>query len=143
MTFRLFSLALAVIFSVGVSSAQDSRTSSILKPATDFDGNAGFEAMLSRGYAPLFNGKDLTGWRNPYPYGEARVVNGEIHLLADDKFFLVTEKKYADFRLSVEIHLLLLSLSTLRIMYHLSLHSYQKVKLFHAMSFLRSLVLLK
>ncbi|WP_322975286.1 family 78 glycoside hydrolase catalytic domain [Aporhodopirellula aestuarii] len=61
--------------------------------------------MISRGYTPLFNGKDLTGWRNPYPFGEAKVVDGEIHLLADKKFFLVTEKKYSDFRVSVEIHL--------------------------------------
>ncbi len=61
--------------------------------------------MVSRGYTPLFNGRDLTGWRNPYSHGEARVVEGEIHLLANDKFFLVTEKKYSDFRLSVEIHL--------------------------------------
>ncbi|WP_144058133.1 family 78 glycoside hydrolase catalytic domain [Novipirellula maiorica] len=61
--------------------------------------------MLSRGYTPLFNGKDLTGWRNPYPHGEAKVVDGEIHLIGDKKFFLVTEKKYSDFRVSVEIHL--------------------------------------
>ncbi|WP_146403643.1 family 78 glycoside hydrolase catalytic domain [Planctomycetes bacterium CA13] len=61
--------------------------------------------MISRGYKPLFNGEDLAGWRNPYSHGEAKVVDGEIHLLANDKFFLVTENKYADFRLSVEIHL--------------------------------------
>ncbi|WP_084416877.1 family 78 glycoside hydrolase catalytic domain [Mariniblastus fucicola] len=61
--------------------------------------------MLSRGYTPLFNGKDLSGWRNPYPFGEAKVVDGEIHLMANKKFFLVTEKKYSDFRLSVEIKL--------------------------------------
>jgi hypothetical protein len=77
----------------------------IAKPVAEVDGNAGFEAMLNRGYTPLFNGEDLTGWRNPYPHGDAKVVDGEIHLLASDKFFLVTEKKYADFRLSVDIHL--------------------------------------
>lgn len=64
-----------------------------------------FASFVDRGYTPLFNGKDLAGWTNPYSYGEANVVNGEIHLLADKKFFLVTEKKYADFRLSVDIHL--------------------------------------
>ncbi|WP_235033274.1 family 78 glycoside hydrolase catalytic domain [Rubripirellula obstinata] len=61
--------------------------------------------MVSRGYTPLFNGEDLSGWRNPYSHGEAKVVDGEIHLLGDKKFFLVTEKKYSDFRVSVEIHL--------------------------------------
>ena len=58
---------------------------------------AGFEAMLDRGYTPLFNGKDLTEWRNPYPFGQAKVVDGEIHLLADKKFFLVTEKSITTF----------------------------------------------
>ena len=57
------------------------------------------------GYTPLFNGKDLSGWRNPYGHGEAKVVNGEIELLADKKFFLVTEKKYSDFQLIAEIKL--------------------------------------
>ena len=74
-------------------------------PALPADGEAGFAAMLDRGYTPLFNGTDLSGWRNPYPHGEATVVNGEIHLKADKKFFLVTEQAYDDFRVSVEIHL--------------------------------------
>jgi alpha-L-rhamnosidase len=68
-------------------------------------GDEQFRAMASLGYTPLFNAEDLTGWRNPYPYGEAKVVDGEIHLMANDKFFLVTEKKYSDFRLCVDIHL--------------------------------------
>lgn len=89
----------------GVGTAQDSSFASILKPSVDKDGKAGFEAMLSRGYTPLFNGKDLNGWQNPYPHGEAKVVGDEIHLRADKKFFLVTKKKYSDFRVSVEIHL--------------------------------------
>ena len=38
--------------------------------------------MVSRRYTPLFNGTDLSGWRNPYSHGEASVVDGEIHLLA-------------------------------------------------------------
>ncbi len=66
---------------------------------------AGFAGWVSRGYTPLFNGQDLAGWRNPYKHGEAKVVDGEIHLLADNKFFLVTEREYADFRLVGEIHL--------------------------------------
>lgn len=85
--------------------AQEASPSSIKQAGIDPDGQAGFDALISRGYTPLFNGKDLSGWRNPYPFGEAKVVDGEIHLLADKKFFLVTEKKYSDFRVSVEIHL--------------------------------------
>ncbi|MDF1656666.1 MAG: DUF1080 domain-containing protein [Verrucomicrobiales bacterium] len=53
----------------------------------------------------LFNGKDLTGWTNPYEHGEATVVDGEIHLAADKKFFLVSEESFTDFELTVDIHL--------------------------------------
>ena len=63
------------------------------------------EKLAAAGWEILFNGKDLSGWKNPFKYGEAKVVNGEIHLLADKKFFLVTEKKYGDFQLVAEIHL--------------------------------------
>lgn len=101
MTSRLIPSLLVAILAAGSCIAQDSPVASIQKPAID----SGFEAMVSRGYAPLFNGKDLSGWRNPYSHGKAMVVDGEIHLLASEKFFLVTEKQYSDFRLSVEIHL--------------------------------------
>jgi alpha-L-rhamnosidase len=77
----------------------------IMRPVIEADGAVGFASLVNRGYTPLFNGRDLTGGRNPYPHGEAAVVDGEIHLRANDKFFLVTEKPYSDFRLSVDIHL--------------------------------------
>ncbi|MFG0265659.1 MAG: family 78 glycoside hydrolase catalytic domain [Rhodopirellula sp. JB055] len=77
----------------------------IAKPQLDANFEEARDSFLSRGYTPLFNGQDLSGWRNPYPHGEASVVDGEIHLKADKKFFLVTEKKYSNFRLSVDIHL--------------------------------------
>lgn len=48
-------------------------------------------------FKPLFDGKTLEGWKNPYTHGEAKVVDGEIHLIANKKFFLVTEKTYSDF----------------------------------------------
>ena len=57
------------------------------------------------GWVDLFNGENLDGWSNPYKHGEASVVDGEIHLLANKKFFLVTEKSFADFELEVEIKL--------------------------------------
>lgn len=53
----------------------------------------------------LFNGKDLIGWKNVYSHGEAKVVDAEIHLTGNNKFFLTTEKKYSDFELEVEIML--------------------------------------
>ncbi len=107
MAARLF-LALGVtLFAAVLVNAQnpESIPASILKPQIAEDGQVEFDAMLSRGYTPLFNGKDLSGWRNPYSFGDASVVDGEIRLSADKKFFLVTEKKYSDFKLSVEIHL--------------------------------------
>ncbi|MBD3672012.1 MAG: DUF1080 domain-containing protein [Planctomycetaceae bacterium] len=54
-------------------------------------------------WTPLFNGENLDGWHNPYEWGNAEVVDGEIHLTADKKFFLVTDKKYGDFVLEGEI----------------------------------------
>lgn len=63
------------------------------------------EQDLEQEFKPLFNGKDLSGWRNPYDHGTAEVVGEEIHLKANKKFFLVTEKEYSDFELTVDIKL--------------------------------------
>lgn len=57
------------------------------------------------GMKPLFDGKTTQGWRNPYEWGKVEVVNGEIHLSGDRKFFLVTEKPYADFIFEGEVKL--------------------------------------
>ena len=48
-------------------------------------------------WTSLFDGKTLEGWTNPYDWGEARVENGEIRLVGNDKFFLVTDTTYRDF----------------------------------------------
>jgi len=55
------------------------------------------------GWVSLFDGKTLDGWRNPYTWGESKVVAGEIQLTADKKFFLVTEKSFGDFVFEVDI----------------------------------------
>jgi hypothetical protein len=62
-------------------------------------------AAATEEFKPLFDGKTLTGWTNPYPYGKAEVVNGEIHLTAEKKFFLCTGKSYANFIFEGEVHL--------------------------------------
>lgn len=54
-------------------------------------------------WTPLFDGETLEGWQNPYDWGEAAVVDDEIHLLADKKFFLITDKPYRDFIFEGEI----------------------------------------
>lgn len=48
-------------------------------------------------FVPLFDGKTLNGWRNPYEWGKVEIVNGEIHLTGEKKFFVVTGKTYGDF----------------------------------------------
>lgn len=85
--------------------AQSQAIRAISTPSFDDAQRFSDASFESRGYKPLFNGKNLEGWRNPYKHGEAKVVNGEIHLTADKKFFLVTDRKFSDFRLSVDIHL--------------------------------------
>ena len=105
MIIRIMTVLFLVSLSMKLCLTDEKRLDSISKPSIDANGQVGFDALQSRGYKPLFNGKDLSGWWNPYTHGEAKVVDGEIHLLADDEFFLVTEKKYSDFRLSVDIHL--------------------------------------
>lgn len=94
-----------LLFVADALAQADDTLATITKPQFDASVEEARDSFLSRGYTPLFNGQDLSGWRNPYPHGEASVVDGEIHLTADKKFFLVTEKKYSNFRLSVDIHL--------------------------------------
>ena len=53
----------------------------------------------------LFNGKDLSGWHNPYPHGKASVRNGVIELVANKKFFLTFDKQFSDFEMMAEIKL--------------------------------------
>ncbi len=57
------------------------------------------------GMTSLFNGKDTTGWKNTYEWGKVEVVDGEFHLTADKKFFLVTEEQFEDFVFEGEVHL--------------------------------------
>jgi len=55
-------------------------------------------------WTALFDGKTLNGWTNPYKWGKASVVDGEIHLITTkSKFFLTTAKQYADFIFEVEV----------------------------------------
>ena len=60
-------------------------------------------AQENDGFTPLFDGKTTSGWTNPYKWGEVKVVDGEIHLTGNQKFFLVTEKTYGDFIFEGEI----------------------------------------
>jgi hypothetical protein len=52
---------------------------------------------------PLFDGKSTAGWRNPYTWGEVVVKDGELQLKAEKKFFLVTEKSFANFVFEGEV----------------------------------------
>ena len=56
------------------------------------------------GFTSLFNGKDMKNWHNPYSWGDITVVDGEVQLTTKrSKFFVLTNKKYADFIFEVEV----------------------------------------
>ena len=54
-------------------------------------------AVEGEGFVSLFDGKTMTGWKNPYEWGQIEVKDGEIHLTGEKKFFVITEKLYSDF----------------------------------------------
>ncbi len=54
-------------------------------------------------FEPLFDGESLSGWKNPFDWGKATVEDGEIHLKASKKFFLVSKKTYGDFIFEAEV----------------------------------------
>ena len=58
-----------------------------------------------KGWVNLFNGKDLSGWENPYDWGEASVVDGMIELVGNKKFFLSSKKEYTNFEFTAEVKL--------------------------------------
>ena len=54
---------------------------------------------------PIFDGKTLDGWHNPFEWGETKVVDGEIHLIAQKKFFLMSDKVYGDYEFEAQVRL--------------------------------------
>jgi len=63
-------------------------------------------SALEEGFTPLFNGKDLTGWKKVNGSGEFRVENGEIIGHGENvrqNTFLRTEKTYKDFDFRFEM----------------------------------------
>jgi hypothetical protein len=66
------------------------------------------EAQDSKGFRPLFNGRDLTGWVTPADKSLFTVENGEIvGRTGEEKLkkneFLVTDKPYGDFVLKAKV----------------------------------------
>jgi Domain of Unknown Function (DUF1080) len=66
------------------------------------------EAQDSKGFRPLFNGRDLTGWVTPGDKSLFTVENGEIvGRTGEEKLkkneFLVTDKPYGDFVLKAKV----------------------------------------
>ena len=42
-------------------------------------------------FSSIFDGVSTEGWHNPFDWGEVTVVDGEVHLVAQKKFFLMSE----------------------------------------------------
>ncbi len=64
-----------------------------------------YEALESNGWTVLFNAKDTNNWINPYDHGNIELVDDEIRLTADKKFFLCTKEVYGDFIFTGEVFL--------------------------------------
>lgn len=64
---------------------------------------SGGETAAEQGWRSLFDGESLAGWSNPYEWGTATVEEGEIRLVGDRKFFLVTEESFSDFEFEGEV----------------------------------------
>lgn len=71
----------------------------LLAPVTADD----LSGPVQSGFQPLIQGNSLQGWTNVYPWGKAEVIDGEVHLSSDRKFFLVTERTYGDFVFEGEV----------------------------------------
>ena len=62
-------------------------------------------ASVNTKWKTLFNGKNLEGWHNPYPHGEASVKDGMIELVANKKFFLAYDQTFSNFEIKAAIKL--------------------------------------
>jgi hypothetical protein len=60
-------------------------------------------AAPEEGFVDLLDGRTTAGWTNPYTWGKVWIENGVVNLQAEKKFFLVTEKPYADFIFEGEV----------------------------------------
>lgn len=48
-------------------------------------------------------GTSLSNWHNIYSYGDAEIVDNEIHLISTKNWFYLTKVRYSDFELEAEI----------------------------------------
>lgn len=57
-------------------------------------------------WEPLVKDARLSNWENPYDYGKAELVDGEVHLTSEKgKWFLLTKKSYANFVFEGEVQI--------------------------------------
>jgi len=70
-----------------------------------FAGTLGAQDKEAMEATSIFDGKSLQGWHNPFEWGETKVVDGEIHLVAQKKFFLMSDKVYGDYEFEAQIRL--------------------------------------
>ena len=60
-------------------------------------------AETNKSWRLMLNDNSLAEWHNPFDWGEASVVDNEIVLTGEKKFFLVSKESYKDFELEVEV----------------------------------------
>ena len=70
-----------------------------------FSGQLDAQEKAAAEAVAIFDGKTLDGWHNPFEWGESKVVDGEIHLIAQKKFFLMSDKTYGDYEFEAQVRL--------------------------------------
>jgi tRNA A-37 threonylcarbamoyl transferase component Bud32 len=87
----------------------DQPTESVNTPRAEDEHTTATDAKTAQSsetdWRELLNGRDLTGWIQPFDWGKAWVENGEIHLQSDQKLFLVSEESFTDFVLELELNI--------------------------------------
>ena len=62
------------------------------------------DSTVAAEFVDLFNGTDTQGWSKPFDWGQVHVQDEQLVLSGSPKYFLVTERRFRDFELQLELN---------------------------------------